>query len=241
LQNIARTFNWLAIGPGHFWSLAVEEHFYLLWPAIIFLVYRKSLNSLIVISIFLFLLPLVLRYIMLRNGLEIDVFTFTRLDQLTLGGILAIIEKKGGVHEKQLKYYYLIFILGILLIGFTKTLNYFNLNVYKHYSFGICYFGLIAVIATSTNKSILNRFLSLKLMQYLGKISYGIYVWHVLALDIVGNFLLTGYTAIDFALVILVTILISSISFKFLEKPFLNMKRKFSYIPAIPIVKYIDK
>lgn len=241
LQNIARTFNWHSIGPGHFWSLAVEEHFYLMWPAIIYFAFRKNINTLLFTSIILFLIPLLLRYFMLGNGLEIDVFTLTRLDQLTLGGILAILEIKGFLDFKQLKYYISIFLAGLVLIALTSTLDEFNMNLYKHYAFGTCYFGLIAVSAISPKGAILNKLLSLRIMQYLGKISYGIYVWHVLAMDIVNRYFLTNFVIVDFISVLLTTITISALSFKFLEKPFLDLKRYFSYGEIVPATEKIKK
>src|SRR5690606_22476703 len=86
LQNFARTFNWNSSGPIHFWTLSVEEHFYLLWPALVYFGYRFKQNWLIYLSGLLLLLPLLLRFYMLSSGYAIEFFTFTRLDQLVLGG-----------------------------------------------------------------------------------------------------------------------------------------------------------
>ena len=66
-------------------------------------------------------------------------------------------------------------------------------------------------------------------MQYLGTISYGIYVWHALSIDIVNNYLLTNWILLNFMLVVTITVIISSMSYWFVEKPFLNLKRFFSY------------
>ncbi len=43
LQNIADTFGWAANGPFHFWSLAVEEHFYLFWPLLVYYLNDKKI------------------------------------------------------------------------------------------------------------------------------------------------------------------------------------------------------
>lgn len=229
LQNFARTFGWSSSGPGHFWSLAVEEHFYLLWPALVFFFYDKKLKRIINISIILFILPFILRYYMLSKGMEINVFTFTRLDQLVLGGALAIVEVKGLLVKKNYKYFLALFFIGAIFIGLTSFMNYFNLNLFKHYAFGICYFGLIGFCAIASNKMFLNRILLMNAMQYLGKISYGIYVWHILAIDLVKDYLGTKIVFFDFFLVVLITIVISMLSYGFIEKPFLNLKKYYKY------------
>ena len=45
LQNFALTFNWTSVGPLHLWSLAVEEHFYLIWPLLVYLLDIKWLKK----------------------------------------------------------------------------------------------------------------------------------------------------------------------------------------------------
>jgi len=241
LQNFARTFNWPSAGPTHFWSLSVEEHFYFLWPAIIYFAYQREINTLFYFSFSLLLFPLVLRYIMLSKGLEIDVFTFTRLDQLTLGGILAILELKGYLNKKYFKQYLIVFASGVLLIILTSVLNEFGKDLFKHNAFGICYFGLIALVVVSSSRSVVTKVLCLPVMQYLGKISYGLYVWHSFASQLVNIYLRTDYVLINFVFLLLLTILISAVSFKFLETPFLKLKKYFIYSVSKPSISEVSK
>ena len=91
LQNFARTFDWNVIGPNHFWSLAVEEHFYLFWPFIIFFFSRKNLVR---ITFGIILFAMVLRAFMLGDGYSVFIFTFTRFDTLAIGALLAVLELK---------------------------------------------------------------------------------------------------------------------------------------------------
>ena len=102
LQNFSRTFDWNAAGPGHYWSLAVEEHFYLLWPAVVYYALKFKPSILLYVCFFLVVAVHVLRVLMLNKGLTINVFTFTRLDQLVYGGIIALAEKKGTVIVKNI-------------------------------------------------------------------------------------------------------------------------------------------
>ena len=80
LQNVPATFTHIkSSGPGHFWSLAVEEHFYLIWPL---LVYFMSISDL---KKFLFIVlaasPL-LRLIFIYQGIGVFYLTPFRMDAL---------------------------------------------------------------------------------------------------------------------------------------------------------------
>lgn len=219
LQNFGRTFNWNSSGPIHFWTLSVEEHFYLLWPAVVYFGYRFKQRWLVYISGVLLLLPLLLRYYMLSLGHMIDFFTFTRLDQLVLGGVLAILERRKLLSRKYERGYLISMIIGISFFILCIFFNDFYQDVFKHSALGIFYFSIIGLCVIYEDE----------VMQYLGTISYGIYVWHVLSVDVIENYLATHWIILDFLLIIIFTIGISSVSYWLVEKPFLNLKRFFSY------------
>lgn len=229
LQNFARTFNWDSSGPIHFWTLSVEEHFYLLWPAIVYFGCRFKQNWLLYISGLLILGPLLLRFYMLSSGYVIEFFTFTRLDQLVLGGVLAILERKNLLNGKSKKAYIISALTGAAFFILCSIFNDFYQDLFKHTALGMFYFGIIGLCVIYEHKGFATKFLKLPVMQYLGTISYGIYVWHALSIDIVNNYLLTNWILLNFMLVVTITVIISSMSYWFVEKPFLNLKRFFSY------------
>ena len=90
-----------------------------------------------------------------------------------------------------------------------------------------------------------SRFVRSRTIGYLGKISYGLYIFHVtgniIAAQILMNVLgislerLASSRIITFAIGLLLTILLSSFSYHWLEKPFLRMKEKFSLITSRPM------
>ena len=227
LQNFARTFGWNFQGPGHFWSLAVEEHFYLMWPALVLLAYTVNKNRLLFISVLIMIFSLVLRYIMLNHDYEIDVFTFTRIDQLALGCILAILEYKGILAKINPKLFFAALVLGVLFVGYSSTFGYFYLNLFKHNAYGLLYFGLIGYCITTQSNLFFNKFLTSAPMQYLGKISYGLYIWHVLAILLLEHYLRSFGMLIDFSIMVILTIVLSSVSFYLLESKFLALKKYF--------------
>ncbi len=91
LQNIALTFNWPNNGPSHFWSLAVEEHFYLFWP---FVVFYFNERKVLFIGITLIIISVLFRFLLIKFNYEPFYFTLTRMDDLVLGSFLAVFEKR---------------------------------------------------------------------------------------------------------------------------------------------------
>jgi peptidoglycan/LPS O-acetylase OafA/YrhL len=76
-------------------------------------------------------------------------------------------------------------------------------------------------------------------LRYLGKISYGLYVYHMLGVWIADRLLNFGSSLLRggarFVLALGITVLLSAISYRFLEAPFLRLKRQFTYVPSRPI------
>ena len=144
LQNFARTFNWIQTGPGHFWSLAVEEHFYLIWPAVVYFALKKNLQLLTWLSIAIIIIIHLVRVLMFKDGYNINFFTFTRLDQLVMGGLIAIIERKGYLDEKFRRQYFALFIAGLFGVAFIEFQNDPLIKeVLKHKAFGFLFAGMI--------------------------------------------------------------------------------------------------
>ena len=227
LQNFARTFLWDHQGPGHFWSLAVEEHFYLIWPGLIFLVNTKNKNRLLFISVLILIIAFVLRYIMLNDGYNINVFTFTRIDQLALGCILAILEHKGILAKINTKVFLVIMAISTVFVAYSSRLENFYLDLVKYNAYGFLFFGLIGYCITSESNALFNRFLTFAPMQFLGKISYGLYIWHVLVMLLLEHYIKSFGMIIDFSVMVIFTIILSSLSYYLLESKFLSLKKYF--------------
>jgi peptidoglycan/LPS O-acetylase OafA/YrhL len=109
LQNFVYTFPIVPFeGPNHLWSLAVEEHFYLVWP---FLVYFLETTNLVRVTGGLILGGLMVRSLFLSHGIGVFFFTLCRLDGLILGAMLALLE-----HSRGLQAYQKPFLSGTLLL-----------------------------------------------------------------------------------------------------------------------------
>ncbi|MGD0541558.1 MAG: acyltransferase, partial [Tepidisphaeraceae bacterium] len=86
-SNLHATFSTQDIGgPGHFWSLAVEEQFYLTWPTVVWLCNRRSLYG---ACIGCLIISLAARLVLIKLDYTVFDFTLCRLDALAMGAILA--------------------------------------------------------------------------------------------------------------------------------------------------------
>lgn len=225
LQNFLDLLGIEGSGPGHYWTLAIEEHFYLIWPLAIYSVQPKNLWKVIGISIVIIFM---LRYFMLREGLPINHFTFIRFDQLLFGALLSLLEYNEFFKKNNAAYYFII--IGLLVFPFAAIIFYFQ----KHFLFAkemvkstmqaMFFFSVIGYLVTSKQETIINRILSSTILQYLGKISYGLYVWHVSVLFILNKYALTGNMIIDIMLLTGLSIIVAHISYRYFESYFLKYK-----------------
>ena len=116
LQNIARTFWPDSIdGPGHFWSLAVEEHYYLFWPLAVLLASRRAL---IVLCVFLILMPIVMRAWFLYMGLDVFTITLCLIDTLAMGSFIAVLFENSRQRAAMVRYSRTHFRTPIVLLSF---------------------------------------------------------------------------------------------------------------------------
>jgi peptidoglycan/LPS O-acetylase OafA/YrhL len=168
---------------GHFWSLSVEEQFYLLWPFLVLLC--RNLQKLKMIIYIILIIGIGARFgTWLYWGGNYTGFSFqymTRFDGLCMGSLIAIwkFSNQGNLAKKFL--YFLLAILSIhgCLFLLSRTvfigLPHFILLGYT----GIAaIFGLIVLSATSKTLNIGKPVLENRLLKYFGKISYGLYVFH---------------------------------------------------------------
>jgi peptidoglycan/LPS O-acetylase OafA/YrhL len=227
LQNIAMTFNWPNNGPSHFWSLAVEEHFYLFWP---FVVYFLNTKKVFFFGIFLILISFLFRFILTQANYESFYFTFSRLDDLVLGTFLAFLEKKNFLNSKTKKIFSVSFIflffLNLISFLFAQYIPHFWLQIFKYPLIGTLYFTLIGILICPPESSLFN-FLKFPWLRFFGKISYGLYVYHPLVFMVSEKYIQINNVFIEFSSLVLITVLVSIFSFYVYENQFLKLKRFF--------------
>ncbi|MCB9188161.1 MAG: acyltransferase [Flavobacteriales bacterium] len=238
LQNFAITFDWTAKGPLHYWSLAVEEHFYLFWPLVVYYLPNKKLWGVIIGIV---VIAAVLRYYLFSKGMEVFYFTFTRFDALAIGAILALLELKDNFYSYKNRNY---FLLGSILV-FMPTIALWVLmsgsgndiiQVSKFILLAFTYFCLIGYVLCLSREHLINRFLTTKFLNYTGKISYGLYVFHPLVYALCGIYLSTNYFVVNLFICVGISYLVAGLSFEFFESRFLKLKSKFQSVSTKQVV-----
>ena len=217
------------------WSVGVEEQFYLIWPVLL----NKSgniLKSLFGVIAIYFIIKIILRIV--DNGRWYNFICWSAIDSMAIGGIGAVLVLRKSnlikwIHHITLQIFAWLF-LAISI--FHSPIHLATLIDNEMHS--IIY--LILIINVSTNsKSIIT--LENKLLNYLGKISYGVYLYHVTIIVLFSHFLsgkfssqeetISTYILIYF-IILGGTILISGLSYEFLEKRFLSLKKRYERISS---------
>lgn len=230
LQNIATTFNWPNNGPGHFWSLAIEEHFYLFWPLLIYFLDNKKIKIAI---FFIIAVAAITRLLLIRYNYEVFYFTLSRMDELAVGALLAIWEVEGklkpGNSRKFILMFCLIIIPTIALWVFTTGQGIDIIQISKFILLSFCYFSLIGLSITIKESNWIKKILKFNVLSYTGKISYGLYVYHPLCFWLLTKHFKINSLLVSFVLSFAFCYLIASISYYFFEAKFLKLKSKFDY------------
>ncbi len=234
----------------HFWTLSVEEQFYLIWPWLILFVPNRYLVRVLV--------ALIISGVLFRIGMTtlmkdqmIEIFPMLSLtpaciDCFAAGALLAYYHRQGVTENRWLKWVMLAVIpLWLFLI----------LSHHRRWFLGMdrVFVSLLSVLIIDTAnrgyKGVAGQFLENGVVQYLSKISYGIYIYHLISPVFVryilvglkklfpsGGFLwlsdISQNSVSGFLLYLLVSIGCASISWYCLEQPVNQIKSFFGY--ALP-------
>ena len=228
LQNIAYTFRWHITGPIHFWSLAVEEHFYLFFPMLIYFLDKSKIKF---VLIFIMIFAFLVRLILVKNHIEPLYFTFSRIDELVIGAFLALLEINNQLNTNNAKRFVILFgiiiIPTIILWTFTTGMKIPAVQVSKITLMALTYFSVIGYVLSIKLGHWIKKLLSHPFLAFTGKISYGLYVYHPLCFLLMHKYFGSGYVLIDFTLSFIVSFMVATGSYYLYEVKFLALKKKF--------------
>lgn len=196
----------------HTWSLGIEEQFYMIFPILFYLTlrirnnYKKILT--IIISIITILSFLLFVFLFDNNQALVYYLVPFRFWELGLGCLLAINVFTISPRSS----------LFVQVISFINIIVAFALGTQMPVlSAALVVLGSAGLVLTGSKKSIINQFLIITPMMYVGKLSYSIYLWHwpLICLTI----WTVGFNWISISLIILLTMVLSMMSFYLVEKP----------------------
>jgi peptidoglycan/LPS O-acetylase OafA/YrhL len=237
----------LARTVGHFWSLAIEEQFYLMWPLVVFLSSRTQARRIALLTV---ILSPILRYVALRAGVSGgDVYHFTpfRLDGLATGAFIALVLREPGGRSELDRMSKIAgpIALAVAMVLYGPIPIPEPVSLQFDFSIGfsalcIGFGALLTRVVLAHPRSFLARVLSRRGLVTLGTYSYAMYLVHVPLLRVVSKvgvppqwpgsqrwplLWVFGYTA---ALGVL-TLAAAMVSWHLCEKHFLALKRRFPY------------
>ena len=226
------------------WSIGTEEQFYLTWPVLLKNIkkYRRLLMLLILFGYLLVARALYSsRTDFLPFKYELTAFWSTfNIDCMAIGGFFALLlhAKSDFLKFFQNKYFFyfaLIFTSVLLYRGIyfpVLTVNEIKFE-YLYKEFYALWFGII-ILNFASNPEIMIS-LETKILKYLGKVSYGLYMYHPISIVLILNLLLFfGQTSdwLLYPLSLLMTIFVAGISYKYFESYFLKFKEIYSSVPS---------
>ena len=243
---------------NHLWSLSVEEQFYIVWPLLIFLVPEKHYKYLFGSAILfgpvfrvVYTLAFNAGYLpFVTEGLSRSAFVlpFTHMDAFGLGALISQYKIPNSSRKLALLsllvpaigYGYNFIVVGN--VGDIGSLGYPYLmeNGYQFlWGYSVVNYWSAVLIDAIAKEGLFLRFLNWRPFVYLGKISYGMYVYHLGIIWIIyrvldktvaepNAWIIALASIIDFGL----AFIFASISYRYLEMPILNLKNKYFRLPG---------
>jgi peptidoglycan/LPS O-acetylase OafA/YrhL len=221
-----------------FWSLCIEEHFYIVWGILFFFLSSKNVFRMLLFSVVIAWISRAYESYYSTNLIIETNDLFTNLDYFSCGGILAYVFVFYKVQLNSLLLKIGKWKLKLCLLGLALLLIFHNQLIPEPTKFSFIFkpsiiaaiFTLIICLFISADSGIV---IKSKLLNYLGVRSYGLYVFHIIAIHMLYQYYLLHHIKIDTSLSLIIfmlisfsiTVLVAMFSYRYFEKPILRLRR----------------
>ena len=210
----------MGLYTAHYWSLSVEEHFYLLWPAVLWWTGRRRALGVATTGVLGFACW---RYLHYLRGLEpvMEIRTDMRLDGLLLGCLLALLLGREDVRQFVLRNFPK---ETPILCGFPLLLWFRHMGGQP----SLVTYLLIACALTSTlvvQEGVAYRWLSSRLLVWAGTVSYSLYIWQQIFTRHPGPVSPIAWAG-EVPVNLVLTVAVAAASFYFFEQPLQRLGRR---------------
>ena len=224
LSNLTPLFG-VAVAYPVLWSLAVEEHFYLIWPAI---VRRTDLNALLVICAGVVVASPLFRFASFHHarGFEFNDYTWNSADGLACGAILAIFLRKTQGSQNSLRLMVItsgciaVLLSRFAILSRTATGLGAALQVVPWHAAFVALLGSFLLMGSSPNRQVVQG----PILLFLGRISYGLYLVHLWVFSVCGRYLASYNIVTRFVVAASISVLLAYLSRTYFEEYFLRLK-----------------
>ena len=236
--------SWNGLGSfgvlDHFWSLAVEEHFYFIWPAVVYFLSRKKV---MMVAVAFFLVSPILRILTMDGSAELPIASYMatpmRMDSLAAGAFIALLVRGPKGMEGLVR--------PAMFLACTAIVVFLSMVLFRHSKshqdlligtagLSVLWVFFSSVLILTLNWKPLESLMALPILRWFGKYSYGLYVWHPIIFMLAFHNdaarrihqglgplpqLVTGVTALT------VMFAVTLLSWHLWEKQFLKLKHRF--------------
>jgi peptidoglycan/LPS O-acetylase OafA/YrhL len=225
--------------PGytaHYWSLSIEEQFYLVWPLSILLVPRRFLGTMIAATVLVAVLYRSVSLFFLPDALVSYYLTPVAFDSLGVGAVLAVCQRRPDF-DRILLWTIAISAVPAIVIAVLLVSDMLGDGTWAYAGLLVALLNLpllwLVRQASRGMGGLAGMILAAGPVVYLGRISYGIYLYHLFVLEIFVRLLKQLGIAFPFEgpatflICSTITIAVAALSWHFLEQPFNRLKGNF--------------
>lgn len=221
---------------SHLWTISFEEQFYLIVPMLILWLVKISFRAKIYFFVSILVLLTVFRLFLIQhtdNYLIFWVLPITHFESILFGIVIGFF---GTIFSQMIKPLYWV-LFSLLCFA---PIPFFDIRIVNHntgFIFLLTGLSMTGILQYALHSTKAAKFLSQRYLVFLGKRSYGLYLYHFLGIAI-GTYFSKHFEnnmVLSFVISFLATIIISVISYSFIEKPFLAIKKRYEIVKSRPI------